>query len=174
MARSYSPSQTEIYEAEVVGCRIDTSTLVCTTTIFKQTVVGLFNVFGRIRIALLCGEVIGTAFSADAAKGHFSFTSTSPSIAIAAMSADSAVVTSMAIGQRLTMQGDLVGTACVITASAGISFAPLGKLVVGTNGGIGVISLDNTGAAVTVGTGSMYFTLSYTPLSDDAYVTAAL
>ncbi len=174
MPRNYNPSQIEMSEVMNAGIRIDTSVLVCTTTIFKQTNVNLFNVYGRIRISLLCGEVITTAFSADAAKARFQFTSTSPVIAAANMSIDSASVASMAIGQRLTLQGDLVGTAAVITASAGISLWPLGRMVVGTNGGTGVISMNNDGAAFTVATGSMYFTLIYAPVSDDAYATAVL
>jgi hypothetical protein len=173
MPRNYSPSQIEAAETQVNGVRVDTSILVCTTTIFKQSNVTLFNVYGRIRIGLLCGEVT-TVFSADAAKGRFCFASTSPVIASANMSADSAVVTSMAVGQRLTLQGDLVGTAAVITASAGISFWPLGMMIVGTNGGTGVISINNDGAAVSVATGAMYFSLCYTPVSDDAYASAAV
>jgi hypothetical protein len=161
-------------EVQNAGIRVDTSALVCTTTIFKQTAVKIFDVYGRIRIGLLCGEVITTAFSNEAGKARFSFTSTTPSIAIANMSADSASCASMAIGQRLTLQGDLVGTATVITASAGISFWPLGKMIVGTNGGIGYISLNNDGAAFTIATGSMYFTLIYTPMSDDAYAKASV
>ena len=87
------------------------------------------------------------------------------------MCADSAVVTSLAKGLRLTLQGDAVATAAVITASAGITFWPLGKMIVGTNAGTGTIGLNNDGAAVTVATGAMQFVLCYTPLSDGAYAT---
>lgn len=168
--RHYADSTVEVIEALHTGLRVETGIAVCTTTIFKQTSVPIFNVYGVIRINALFGEAT-TAFSADAAKGRYTFTSTTPVIVEANMSADSAVVTSLAKGKRLTLQGDLVGTAAVITASAGISLWPLGKMVVGVNDGIGVISLNNDGAAATVATGAMQFVLCYTPLSDGAYAT---
>ena len=168
--RSYANSTVEVIEALNAGLRVETGIAVCTTTIFKQTSVPIFNVYGVIRINALFGEAT-TVFSADAAKGRFTFTSSSPVIAEANMSADSAVVTSLAQGKRLTLQGDAVGTAAVITASAGVSLWPLGKMIVGTNGGTGYISLNNDGAAATVATGAMQFVLCYTPLSDGAYVT---
>jgi hypothetical protein len=166
--RSYANSTVEVSEVLNSGLRVETGIAVCTTTIFKQTSVPIFTVYGVIRISALFGEAT-TVFSADAAKGRFTFTSSDPVIAEANMSADSAVVTSLAKGTRLTLQGDVVGTAAVITASAGISFWPLGKMIVGTNGGTGTINLNNDGAAVSVATGAMQFVLCYTPLSDGAY-----
>jgi hypothetical protein len=161
-------------EAVNSGFRVETSSLVCTTTIFKQTLVDLFNVYGRIRINALFGEVT-VVFSADAAKGRFTFATTLPAvIASGNISADSASVSAMAVGQRLTLQGDLVATAAVITASAGISFWPLSKFIVGTKDGTGTIQINNDGAAVSMATGEMKFVLCYTPISDGAYATAAV
>jgi len=171
--RSYANSTVEVIEVMNAGLRVETGIIVCSTTIFKQTSVPIFNVYGVIRINALFGEAT-TAFSAQAAKGRYVFTSSSPVIAEANMSADSAVVTSLTKGSRLTLQGDAVGTAAVITASAGISFWPLGKMIVGTNGGTGTIGINNDGAAATVATGAMQFVICYTPLSDGAYVTNIL
>jgi len=168
--RNYANSTVEVIEAMQNGLRVETGIAVCTTTIFKQTSVPIFNVYGVIRIEALFGEAT-TVFSADAAVGRYTFTSTTPVIAEANMSVDSGSVSGLTKGSRLTLQGDLVGTATVITATAGISLWPLGKMIVGVNGGIGKISLNNDGAAATVATGAMQFVLCYTPLSDGAYAT---
>src|SRR3990172_3207554 len=108
MSRNYADSTVEVIEIMNVGLRIETGIAVCTTTIFLQTSVPIFNVYGVIRISALFGEVT-TVFSNEAAKGRFVFTSTSPVIAEANMSADSVSVAQLAKGKRLTLQGDVVG-----------------------------------------------------------------
>ena len=175
--RSYANSTVEVIEALNAGLRVETSIVNAhtgaTPIMFHQGLTSIFNVYGVIRINALFGECT-TVFSADAVKGRFVFTSTSPVIAESNLSVDSAALTSLAKGKRLTLQGDLVGTAAVITASAGISLWPLGKMVVGVNGGTGLIKINADGALVDLTTGALQFVLCYTPLSDGAYATAAI
>jgi hypothetical protein len=175
--RNYNPSTVAVSELLNSGLRVETGIVNAhsgaTPIIFHQGVTTLFTVYGAIRVNALFGECT-TIFSADAVVGRFVFRSTTPVVAQADISADSAALTSLKVGQRFTCQGDAVATACVITASAGISLWPLGKLELGMTGCVGVIEIDADAAAVDLTTGAIQFVLCYTPISDGAYAVAAI
>jgi hypothetical protein len=177
MSRSYANSTVEVIEALHNGLRVETGIANVTDapSLLFQTaaVLPLFNVYGSIRINLLFGEVT-TLFGAGAAVGMFRFTSSSPVITVAAMSIDCASVAALVKGARITLQGDLVGTAPDITGAAGVSYWPVshGKMVIGQDDGVGFIELKTaTGLPTSIASGAMSFTLCYSPVSEGAYAT---
>lgn len=171
MSRHYEDSTVEVIEALHNGLRVETGIANATGGLLftiSQTL-ELFKVYGTIRINILFGEVT-TVFGAGASVAMFMFHSTTPHLAAGAMSIDCASVAALAAGSRVTLQGDLVGTAPTITGAAGVSYWPAtsGKMVLGRPDGEGEIQLV-TSAAATIASGAMAFTLCYTPISDGAY-----
>jgi hypothetical protein len=171
MSRSYANSTVEVIEVLHNGLRVETGIVNATGGLLftaNQTL-PIFTVYGTIRINILFGEVT-TVFGAGAAVGMFMFQSTTPALAAGAMSIDCAAVNGLVAGGRVTLQGDLVGTAPTITGAAGVSYYPAtsGKMILGRPSGIGQIQLV-TSAAATIASGAMAFTLCYTPISDGAY-----
>jgi hypothetical protein len=174
MSRHYENSTVEVIEAMHNGLRVETGIVNATggKLFTADQDLEIFKVYGTIRINLLFGEVT-TVFGAGASQGMFMFHSTTPHIAAAAMSIDCASVAAMVAGGRITLQGDLVGTAPTITGAAGVSYWPPShaKMVVGRDGGEGEILLHNI-AVQTIASGAMAFTLCYTPISEGAYAVA--
>jgi hypothetical protein len=149
------------------GLKVDTSILT-NTTYLAQTQQEMFNVFGRIWVTTLFGEAV-TAFAAVATTLKFNFTSTTPVIAVANMTAASGSLSGKVAGTRVSCIGTAVATGALVDAGPGITAAML-PMIIGTNGGIGTIGILTAGASQTSGTTK--FSISYVPLSDGAYVTA--
>jgi len=167
---NYNPSTIARIGDLVNGIRVSTSALAAETYI-HQNQSELFNVYGRVKIHELFGEV-SEAISNSAATLLYNFTSTTPSISVQPISAASASLAQLAVGERIAWIGGAVATAVVITATPGITDVARTSQIVGTDGGVATIGILTAGADCTDGT--VKFTICYTPLSDGAYVTAAV
>lgn len=157
------------------GLRVDTSVLAAASYI-EQTQHELFNVYGRIKIHNLFLEVT-TVFSNNAALVQFNYTSTTPVIAVQPLCAVSATVAQLAVGERIFWVGGAVATAAVLTATPGISDINVTPHIVGSVTGAGVNAVGTIGMLSTTATltsGNFRGTILYTPMSDGAYVTAAV
>jgi len=171
---NYSPSTIARIGDLVNGIRVDTSDLAAATYFLTGTTqTELFNIYGRIKIHELFGEVAGAAFSNHACVVYYNYTSTSPVLAVAAISSVSASLAQLAIGERIAWIGGAVATAVVLTATPGITDVARIPQIVGVNAGVGTIGMLTDTASIT-GAATVKFSLFYTPMSDGAYVTAAL
>jgi hypothetical protein len=167
---NYNPSTIARIGDLINGVRVSTSALAA-ETYFHQNQTEIFNVYGRVRIHLLFGEVT-EAISNNVATVLYNFTSSDPVIAVQPLSAASASVAQLAVGERIMWVGGAVATAVVLTATPGISDINAAPQIVGTDGGTGTIGIKAEAADCTDGT--VKFTVCYTPLSDGAYISAAL
>lgn len=169
---NYNPSTIERIGDMINGIRVDTSTLAAATYLLtgnNQT--EIFNVYGRIKIHELFGEV-KVVFSNHATTLYYNFTSTSPAIAVQPISAACSTMAQLAVGERISWVGGAVATAVVLTATAGITDVARSPQIIGTDGGVGSIGILTAAASLT--SGSVKFSIFYSPMSDGAYVTAAL
>jgi len=165
---SYSPSTIARIGDLVNGIRVTTVAL-AGETYLEGTQHELFTVHGRIKIHELFSEVT-EIFSNNAALVQYNFTSSSPVIAVQPLCAVSISVAQLAVGERITWVGGAVGTAAVLTATAGITDVNRTSQIVGTDGGVATIGILNTIANLTDGT--FKTSIFYTPMSDGAYVEA--
>lgn len=171
---NYNPSTIARIGDLVNGIKVDTSALAAATYMLTGgTQTEIFNVFGRIKIHELFGEVAGAAFSNDACVLKYTFTSSSPVIAVADLTAATASLAQLAIGERMASIGGAVATPAVITATPGITDVARGSQIVGVESGVGTIGINTATASIT-GNATVKFSIFYTPMSDGAYVTARL
>lgn len=171
---NYNPSTIARIGDLVNGIRVDTAALAAATYMLTgPTQTEIFNVFGRVKIHDLFGEVATAAFSAHACVLYYTFTSSSPVIAVGPLSAASASLSQLAVGERIAWIGGAVATATVITATPGITDVARGTQIVGVSAGVGTIGINTATASIT-GLATVTFSIFYTPMSDGAYVTAAL
>lgn len=167
---SFNPSTIEMVGHLMNGIRVDTSSLAA-ATYFHQNQSEIFNVYGRIKIHNLFGEVT-TVISNNAATLLYNWTSSSPVIAVQPLSGACGTMAQLAVGERIWWVGGAVATAVVLTATPGISDINTTPQVVGTIGGTGTIGILT--AAADCSSGAVTFSIFYTPMSDGAYVTAAV
>jgi len=167
---NYNPSTIARIGDLVNGIRVTTGALAGATYI-ETTQHELFNVYGRIKIHALFSEVT-VVFSNNAALVQYNFTSTTPSIAVQPLCAVSASVAQLAVGERITSVGGAVGTAAILTATPGITDINITPQIVGTDGGVATIGILSTTASLS--SGAFKTSIFYTPMSDGAYVTAAV
>lgn len=169
---NYNPSTIARIGDLTNGIRVDTSTIAAASYFLTgDTQTELFNVFGRIRVHSLFGEVT-VVFSNHACVMYYNFTSTTPVIAVGPISAASATLAQLAVGERIMWVGGAVATAVVLTATPGISDINPAPQIIGTDGGIGTIGMLTATASLV--SGNCKFSIFYTPMSDGAYVTAVL
>jgi len=158
----------------VNGIRVDTSALAASTYLITgPTQTEIFNIYGRVKIHDLFGEISGAALSNHACVLKYTFTSTTPTIAVADITSVSASLAQLAIGERIAWIGGAVATAAVLTATPGITDVARIPQIVGVSGGGGKIGINTATASIT-GSGIVTFSFFYTPMSDGAYITAAL
>lgn len=170
MSRHYNQSTRDVVGDIMNGLRVDTTVLAASSYLLTgPTQTELFTVYGRIRIHSLFGEVT-VVFANNACVLYYTFTSSSPVIAVGPLCAASASLAQLAVGERIMWVGGVVATAAVLTATPGISDVNPTPQIVGTNGGTGTIGINT--ATATVATGNLKFSLFYTPMSDGAYVDA--
>lgn len=150
------------------GLMVETGTMLHTTYMI-QTQQEIFNVYGRIRVINLFGEVV-VACSATATTLKFNATWATPVIAVADMSAASGSISAKVAGTRIVLIGGAVATAALVDAGPGITASTI-PMVIGLKSGIGTIGILTATANQT--SGSSKFVICYVPLSDGAYVTAA-
>ena len=139
----------------------------------------LFNIVGRIAVAQLFIELTSAA-DANLTQVAFYTTFTTPVIALNLMCAKCASIASAGAHTRITFVGGAVGTAAVLTDSAGLTDVETagkihilgGETAAGANtvGVIGMQASDATQAATISATGHLW----YLPMSDGAYAQAAL
>ena len=171
---NYAPSTRERISDLIGGMRVQTDVFAAATYIdHDSTTTGqyeLFNVHGRIMLMHLYIEAI-TVWGAGAAVISYTYTSSDPVVPIAEISDASASVAAMAEGLRVVWVGGVVGTANVITASAGISdVTPSAPHYIGTQGGTGTIGMLTATAGLVSGTAQAF--MNYIPLEKGAYVDA--
>ena len=171
---NYNPSTIARIGDLVNGIRVDTSSLAAATYLLTgPTQTEIFNVYGRIKIHELFGEVATAAFSNHACVLYYTYTSTSPVISVAALSAASASLAQLAIGERIAWIGGAVATATVLTATPGITDVARTPQIVGVESGVATLGINTATASIT-GLATVKFSIFYTPMSDGAYVTSIL
>lgn len=166
----YNPSNIETISRFLNGLRTSTSTLLAASYLL-QNQVELFNVYGRIKVHELFGEV-STIISNTATTLLYNWTSSSPVIAVQPLCAASASMAQLAVGERVAWIGGAVATAAVLTATAGITDVNRTSQIVGTDGGVGTIGILTAGANAT--SGALKFSIFWSAMSDGAYVEAIL
>lgn len=171
---NYNQSTRERVSDIVNGLRVETSAIAAATYLLTgDTNTTLFNVYGRVKIHELFGEVSVAAFSNHACVLYYNFESTDPVIAVAPLSGASASMAQLAIGERIAWIGGAVATATVLTATPGITDVARGSQIVGVDGGVGKIGILTATASIT-GSAEVKFVICYTPMSDGAYIEAAI
>jgi hypothetical protein len=167
MRTNYGPVLEEAsYVSE--GIKVDTG-IMANTTYMIQTQQEIFNVYGRIAVTVLFGELV-TDFSATATVVKFNATWTTPVISVANITANSGSLSGKVAGTRVVCLGTAIATGALVDAGPGISGSML-PIIIGLSGGIGTIGILSATANATSGT--MKWSICYAPLSDGAYVTAA-
>jgi hypothetical protein len=159
------------------GMLVETSWLAATAYMI-QAQVNLFTVYNRILIVGLWGEV-GLAAYAGATYLQFNWTASVPVISVQPLGAVCSSMNTFAVGRRVTNVGDAVGTATAVTASAGISYLPMNRMMVGNAPtAAGVTSVGQIGQLTSnangTGTATLKFSLLYFPIDDGAYAEALL
>jgi hypothetical protein len=166
--RNYSQNTQDFASDVINGIEVETSAM-ANATYMIQTQQEIFNVYGRIKVNILYGEVVTDA-SANATTLKFNFTSTTPVIGVADMTAASGSLSAAVPGTRVVCLGTAVATGALVDAGPGISGAML-PMIIGTVDGIGTIGILT--ATASQASGTTKFVIDYVPLSDGAYVTAA-
>ena len=174
---NYGPSTIARIGDLVNGIRVDTSVLSAATYLLtgnNQT--EIFNIYGRIKLHNLFGEVT-TVLDNQATTLYYNATWTTPTIAVGAISGASGSLAQLAVGEKISWLGGAVATAVVLTATPGIADINVTPHILGgvTTAGanyVGTIGILTAAASMT--SGAVRFTCFYTPMSDGAYVTAAL
>jgi hypothetical protein len=171
---NYAPSTIARIGDLINGVRVETSALAAATYMLTgPTQTEIFNVYGRIKIHELFGEVAGAAFSNDACVLYYTYTSSSPVIAVAPLSSVGASMAQLAVGERVAWIGGAVATATVLTATPGITDVARIPQIVGVSSGVGTIGINTATASIT-GAATVKFAIFYTPMSDGAYVSVRL
>ena len=168
---NYAPSTRARIADLIEGMRIESSVLANVTYLHRDQH-EVFTIVGRIMVLNLFWEAI-TVNGTGATLFQYNFTSTTPAVAVQPLGAVSASIAALAQGQRVVNVGGAVGTAHVITASAGISdVTNLSPQIIGTKDGAGTIGMLTTTADAVSGTHQ--HVMQYIPMSDGAYAEALL
>ncbi len=174
MIRNYSRSTMNFVEDLFVGVRVETSILAAATYLLDGPIsTELFNVYGRIKVNQLFMEVT-TILSNSACEVYFTFTQTTPAIAIQPINGTPVGgVPLLAKGLRLVYIGGAVANLGVITATAGISDVICASpKILGTVGGESTLGITTDSVSCT--SGAVQFVLCYSPMSEGAYCHAIL
>ena len=165
--KNYSVSTMEEISDIQNGMRVETSAM-ANATYMASSQQEIFNVFGRIKVTALFGEAVTTG-SNNATTLKFNYTSTTPVIAVANMTAASVGVwTNAVVGTQVGCPGGAIANAAVVGTGKVCGMTPM---IIGLKDGIGTIGILTAAASQTSGT--TRFTICYVPMSDGAYVTAA-
>jgi hypothetical protein len=160
------------------GLMCETSTILATACWESTDHQAIFNTYGRILLLELYGEI--TTNMAGAAQPNFSYTGITPaSTGITDLCLVSASVAALVVGNRVEWPGGAVGETLIITATSpylspmatGVGFLLGGVSATGV-AYVGLISADGSVSSAT--SGGVRFTCCYVPMSDGAYVSAAV
>jgi hypothetical protein len=178
---NYAPSTRARIADLVLGMHVKTTDAILAAANFTTggTNTTMFNVYGRIGIRQLFIELTAAA-DVNATQVAFYCTFTTPTIALNLMGAKCASIASLGAHGRIVHVGGAVATAAIITDSAGLTDVDMaGKMTIiggetaaggNTVGVIGMQASDATQAGTITATGHIW----YVPMSDGAYVQAAL
>jgi hypothetical protein len=164
----YNQSTRQRIEDLDIGLRVETGAQAATTYQAQDVLTRLFTVTGRILVKQLYGEVTVALGSAGAPVIKFRAAWTTPVIAAADMSDNSADFSALDVGQRITLPGTANNTATAITASEGISYGTLNPQVIGLADGVGYIATLTSTAGCNAG--SINWVINYVPMSTGANV----
>ena len=145
--------------------------------VFGAAQAELFTVYNRIKIHAMWLEVTATSLVGAGALMNFTWTSTTPTVALQDISAASLTVHGMDRGERVIFPGVSLATAAILSTE-GVTFFPtdmdfmVGIAPSATVTSVGTIGLLPTIAVLTVGTAKAG--IYYTPVDDGAYVEALL
>ena len=136
----------------------------------------IFTVYGRCLITEIFAEV--TEIIVGATTPWFYYVGTTPVTAGLAISAASLTAENMTIGDKLAWPALAVATASVVDISV-VGIAPdatgPGQIMgMVTAAGVNSIGTINSAATVAATDGNLVFHCAYVPLSDGAYVEAAI
>jgi hypothetical protein len=158
------------------GLIVETGNVLATTCWEDTDSLTIFNVYGRILLLELFGTI--TVDMAGAAQPNFSYTGTTPAVAITDICAVSASIAALNAGHRVVWPGGTVAGTLLISGNeylspgaTGVPFILGGVSSAGVNF-IGTIQADGSVAAATAG--AVIFTCAYVPMSDGAYVKNAV
>ena len=158
------------------GLLCETANLEATDYWLTADSAAIFNVYGRILLLELYGEI--TADMAGAAQPNFSYTGTTPTVTIADLCAVSASIAGLNTGHRVVWPGGTVAGTLVITGKEYDSPAvALPAYIIGgvTAAGVNFVGTINADGSVADATdGNVRFTCVYAPMSDGAYVRPAV
>ena len=153
------------------GIRVDTS-VYNVLTYHHQDQWEFFNIYGRIKLKHLFIEFI-TDNGGGATLLQFNYTFTTPVITVKPLSGVSGSIAALVRGSRIVWLGGAVVTATGITVATGAcSDLATTPIILGGVGFVGTVGILTTTADAVSGTAQA--SLFYFPMSDGAYVTAAL
>jgi hypothetical protein len=171
MSRNYTASTRDRVGDLVTGMRIDTSVALASVKLTSAQT-EIFNVFGRILILEMYLEVI-TTMSSTASTVQFMYTSTVPEITVQQFSNTSTdTLNAAAVGDRLNYVGGALNAVPTVSATPAIGDEHCADpIILGLEGGTGLIGILTAGADATGATATIQFSIHYIPMSDGAYVT---
>ena len=149
------------------GIKTETAVFLNATYI-KVAQVSIFTVIGRVRLLYLGIEAI-TTWSADATTIKFGYDASTPAAAAVDLCAASGALTSLAVGKRVAVLGDALGTGALEAANTGVSLKT-NPVDIGSENGVGVIYITGAAAAQTGATATSKMSCCWVPMSDNAYV----
>jgi len=158
------------------GLVVETGNVLATTCWESTDSLTIFTVYGTILLLELFGQI--TVDMAGAAQPNYSYTGTTPAIAITDISAVSASIAALVIGNRVVWPGGTVAGVTLISGNAYLSPGATGvPFILGgvSSAGVkfvGTIQADGSVASATAG--AAIFTCAYVPMSPGSYVTAAV
>ena len=174
----YKESTRQEVSSLVNGLHVETTAGVLVAANFTDTAqTELFTIVGRIAVLQLFIELTSAA-AAEATVVAFNVTYTTPTIALNAMCADSAAITSLGAYGRITYVAGAVATAAIITDSAGLTDVDTAgkKAILGGVSSAGVLTVGTIGmlASTVTQTATIAATahLFYAPMCIGAYATA--
>ena len=173
---NYAPSTRERISDLVAGMRLETGVFATNTYINHVTNTGQFELFqvnGRILLMHLYIEIT-TVLGAGAAVVSFTYTSSSPVIAVQEICDACASVAALPEGCRIVWPGGVIATLATITVATtgGVSdYTPPGNPhYIGTQGGTGTIGMLTATATPASGTAQAF--MHYIPMEVGAYAEA--
>ena len=137
----------------------------------------LFTVYNRILVHAMWIEVTETSLVGAGTLINFTYTSTTPTVALQDICAASLTIHAMVQGERVIFPGVSLATAGILSTE-GITFFPtdmnfmVGIAPTTTDTSVGTIGVLPTIGTLTAGTGKAG--IYYTPIDDGAYVQALL
>ena len=137
----------------------------------------LFTVYNRIIVHAMWLEVTATSLVGAGALINYTWTSTTPTVALQDISAASATIHAMDRGERVIFPGVSLATAAILSTEGVTLFPTDMNFMIGiapstTVTSVGTIGVLPTIAVLTAGTAKAG--IYYTPLDDGAYVEALL